>query len=85
MRPLVARGHSSRGIVIGADDTVPELTVTTGGWHWHPAGADIATSPDMHLGGPDVTMAEAKRRVVERFLEFRQRDGSLPLIYQCAV
>jgi len=30
-------------------------------------------------------MAEAKRRVVERFLEFRQRDGSLPLIYQCAV
>jgi len=85
VRPLVARGHSSRGIIIGADDTVPELTVTTDGWHWHPAGADIATSPDMHLGGPDVTMAEAKRRVVERFLEFRQRDGSLPLIYQCAV
>jgi len=39
----------------------------------------------MHLGGPEMTMAEARRRVVERFLTFRQRDGSLPLIYQCAV
>jgi hypothetical protein len=39
----------------------------------------------MYLGGPEVTMGEAKRRVLERFLRFRQRDGSLPLIYQCAV
>lgn len=85
VRPLVARGHSAAGVVIGEDDTVPELTVTADGWHWHPAGADLATSPDMHLGGPEVSMAEAKRRVVERFLTFRQRDGSLPLIYQCAV
>jgi len=83
VRPLVARGHSDAGI--GPDDTVPELTATTDGWHWHPAGADLATSPDMHLGGPEMTMAEARRRVVERFLTFRQRDGSLPLIYQCAV
>ena len=30
-------------------------------------------------------MAEAKRRVVELFLALRQRDGSLPLIYNCAV
>ncbi len=85
VRPLVARGHSDAGIAIGPDDTVPELTATTDGWHWHPAGADLATSPDMHLGGPEMTMAEARRRVVERFLTFRQRDGSLPLIYQCAV
>ncbi len=85
VRPLVARGHSTRGISIGTDDTVPELTASADGWHWHPAGADVATSPDMHLGGPQVSMAEAKRRVVERFLTYRQRDGSLPLIYQCAV
>lgn len=85
VRPLIARGHSGDGMAIGEDDTVPELTVTTDGWHWHPAGADVATSPDMHLGGPEVPMAEAKRRVVERFLELRRRDGSLPTIYQCAV
>ena len=85
VRPLIARGHSHEGMAIGEDDTVPELTVTADGWHWHPAGADVATSPDMHLGGPEVPMAEAKRRVVERFLELRRRDGSMPTIYQCAV
>jgi len=85
VRPLVARGHSSQGLVITEDDTVPELTVSADGWHWHPAGADLGTSPDMHLGGPEVAMGEAKRRVVERFLTLRQRDGTLPLIYHCAV
>ena len=85
VRPLIARGHSTEGMTIGEDDTVPELTITADGWHWHPAGADVATSPDMLLGGPDLSMAEAKRRVVEQFLTFRQRDGSLPTIYQCAV
>lgn len=84
-RPLVARGHSGAGLSIGEGNTVPELTVTADGWHWHPAGADVGTSPDMLLGGPELTMAEARRRVVERFLRWRQRDGSLPLIYQCAV
>ncbi len=85
VRPLVARGHSTGGLVITEDDTVPELTVSADGWHWHPAGADLGTSPDMHLGGPEVAMGEAKRRVVERFMTLRQRDGTLPLIYHCAV
>jgi uncharacterized Fe-S cluster-containing radical SAM superfamily protein len=85
VRPLVMRGHSEAGLPIGEDNTVPELTVTADGWHWHPAGADVQTSPDMLLGGPEVSMAEAKRRVVETFLRLRQSDGSLPLIYNCAV
>jgi predicted phosphodiesterase len=85
VRPLVQRGHSDGGVAIGADNTVPELTVTADGWHWHPAGADADTSPDMLLGGPDVGMAEAKRRIVETFLRLRQSDGSLPLVYHCAV
>ncbi|MGH3549845.1 MAG: radical SAM protein [Pseudonocardiaceae bacterium] len=85
VRPLVKRGHSHDGVAIDTDNTVPELTVTTDGWHWHPAGADLDTSPDMLLAGPDVSMAEAKRRAVELFLRLRQRDGSLPLIYNCAV
>jgi hypothetical protein len=72
-------------VAIDTDNTVPELTVTADGWHWHPAGADVGTSPDMLLAGPDVSMAEAKRRAVELFLTLRQRDGSLPLIYNCAV
>jgi predicted phosphodiesterase len=85
VRPLVKRGHSADGVAIDTDNTVPELTVTTDGWHWHPAGADLDTSPDMLLAGPEVSMAEAKRRAVELFLRLRQRDGSLPLIYNCAV
>jgi hypothetical protein len=55
------------------------------GWHWHPAGADLDTSPDMLLAGSEVSMAEAKRRAVELFLRLRQRDGLLPLVYNCAV
>lgn len=85
VRPLIKRGHSDDGITIGEDNTVPELTVTADGWHWHPAGADVDTSPDMLLGGPELAMAEAKRRVVETFLRLRQQDGSLPVIYNCAV
>jgi hypothetical protein len=85
VRPLVKRGHSAGGVAIDTDNTVPELTVTADGWHWHPAGADVGTSPDMLLAGPEVSMAEAKRHVVELFLTLRQRDGSLPLIYNCAV
>ncbi len=85
VRPLVKRGNSDDGIVIDEDNTVPELTATTDGWHWHPAGADVGTSPDMLLGSPEIGMAEAKRRAVELFLRLRQRDGSLPLVYNCAV
>jgi len=85
VRPLVKRGHASEGVAIGEDNTVPELTVTADGWHWHPAGADADTSPDMLLGGPEVSMTEAKRRAVELFLQLRQGDGSLPLVYNCAV
>lgn len=85
VRPLVKRGNSAEGIEIDDANTVPELAVTADGWHWHPAGADTQTSPDMFLGGTEVPMSEAKRRAVERFLLLRQSDGSLPHIYHCAV
>ena len=85
VRPLIKRGFSDSGLVVDEGNTVPELAVTADGWHWHPAGADVETSEDMLLAGPDVSMAEAKRRAVERFLTLRQGDGSLPLIYNCAV
>lgn len=85
VRPLIKRGFSDSGLVVDEANTVPELAVSTDGWHWHPAGADIETSEDMLLAGPDVSMAEAKRLAVERFLTLRQGDGSLPLIYNCAV
>jgi len=86
VRPLVRRGFSSdAGVEIDETNTVPELTVTTDGVHWHPAGADIETSPDMLLAPGQVPLAEGKRLVVERFLTLRQADGSLPMIYNCAV
>jgi len=86
VRPLVRRGFSTdAGIEIDEANTVPELTVTTDGVHWHPAGADIETSPDMLLAAGEVPLAEAKRLVIERFLTLRQADGSLPIAYNCAV
>ena len=85
VRPLIKRGFSDTGISVDETNTVPELAVTTDGIHWHPAGADIDTSPDMLLATGEVPLAEAKRLVVERFLRLRQRDGTLPLIYNCAV
>ncbi|MDQ6875604.1 MAG: radical SAM protein [Actinomycetota bacterium] len=85
VRPLIKRGFSDAGLVVDEANTVPELAVSTDGWHWHPAGADVETSGDMLLAGPDTSMAEAKRLAVERFLTLRQGDGSLPLIYNCAV
>ncbi|MEJ7845082.1 MAG: radical SAM protein [Acidimicrobiales bacterium] len=85
VRPLVQRGVSTSGMEIWDLTTVPELTVTTDGVHWHPAGADVDTSPDMLLAAGEVPLAQAKRLVVERFLTLRQQDGSLPTVYGCAV
>jgi len=90
VRPLVARGFSTEGAVIEDTNTVPEVAVTADGVHWHPAGADLETSPDMLLAAhptPEqwVPLAEAKRLAVERFLVLRRNDGSLPLVYNCAV
>jgi diadenosine tetraphosphatase ApaH/serine/threonine PP2A family protein phosphatase len=85
VRPLVRRGFSDDGVEIDEGNTVPELTVTMDGVHWHPAGADVETSPDMLLAAGPVGLAEAKRLVTERFLRLRQHDGSLPVAYNCAV
>lgn len=90
VRPLVARGVSSEGAEIADTNTVPELAVTADGVHWHPAGADVGTSPDMLLAAHPsatewVSLAEAKRLATERFLMLRRADGSLPLVYNCAV
>ena len=90
VRPLVARGFSAEGLEISDETTVPELAVTTDGMHWHPAGADLETSPDMLLAAHPsptqwVSLAEGKRLTVERFLTLRLRDGSLPTAYHCAV
>lgn len=90
VRPLVQRGFSDAGAEISDLNTVPELAVTADGVHWHPAGADVETSPDMLLArhdSPDrwVPLSEGKRLAVEHFLTLRRADGSLPLVYNCAV
>jgi uncharacterized Fe-S cluster-containing radical SAM superfamily protein len=92
VRPLVARGFAAgadaaTGAVEVSDAVmVPELTITADGAHWHPVGADLESSPDFLVaGGGDVTLADAKRSIVERFLALRQADGSLPAAFRCAV
>jgi predicted phosphodiesterase/uncharacterized Fe-S cluster-containing radical SAM superfamily protein len=86
VRPLVKRGFADQGIEVSDQVMVPELTITADGAHWHPVGGDLESSPDLLvMRGGDVSLADAKRAIVERFLELRQADGSLPRAYRCAV
>ena len=85
VRPLVRRGASLEGLDVSDAVMVPELTVTADGLHWHPVGGDTASSPDLLLARGELPLREAKRMVVERFLELRREDGSLPHAYRCAV
>jgi diadenosine tetraphosphatase ApaH/serine/threonine PP2A family protein phosphatase/uncharacterized Fe-S cluster-containing radical SAM superfamily protein len=93
VRPLVRRGFAAgagaaaAALAIDVSDAVmvPELTITADGAHWHPVGADLASSPDFLVARGDVSLAEAKRLIVERFLTLRQADGSLPQAFHCAV
>jgi predicted phosphodiesterase/pyruvate-formate lyase-activating enzyme len=85
VRPLLRRGFSGDGMAIGEDSTVPEVTVTADGLYWHPAGADRATSPDMHLAPAGTSLSTGKRIVTERFFTARLADGSLPAPYRCAI
>jgi hypothetical protein len=73
------------GVQVSDSVIVPELTVTTDGVHWHPVGADRDSSPDLLVAGGELPLAEAKRRIVERFLALRQADGTLPAAFWCAV
>ncbi|HEX5496466.1 MAG TPA: radical SAM protein [Mycobacteriales bacterium] len=85
VRPLLHRGLSRHGLDIDRESSVPELTVTADGLHWHPAGADLATSPDMHLAPTGTTLERGKQLVTERFLAARLADGSLPRPVRCAI
>jgi len=90
VRPLVQRGFAADAAAAGAMQVsdavmVPELTITADGAHWHPVGADIASCPDFLVAAGDISLAHAKRLVVERFLVLRQADGSLPDAFHCAV
>ncbi|MGR8009499.1 radical SAM protein [Streptomyces hypolithicus] len=85
VRPLLRRGFAETGIEISEDTSIPELTVSGGGLHWHPAGADVTTSPDMHLAPPGTPIAAGKQLVTERFFTARLADGSLPRPVHCAI
>jgi pyruvate-formate lyase-activating enzyme/diadenosine tetraphosphatase ApaH/serine/threonine PP2A family protein phosphatase len=90
VRPLVARGLAVGAAGAGAIEVsdaimVPELTITADGAHWHPVGADLGSCPDFLLARGEVSLVDAKRLVIERFLELRQADGSLPDAFRCAV
>ena len=88
VRPLVKRGFAAEvddAMVVDQGVTVPELTVTADGLHWHPIGGDLDASPDMVVGLGPLSLAEGKRRIVQRFLELRLEDGSLPAAFQCAI
>ena len=88
VRPLVRRGFAAGlpgAIAVSDAVMVPELTITADGAHWHPVGGDRDACPDFVVAEGPVALAEAKRRIVERFLALRQADGTLPQAFHCAV
>ncbi|MGK5448610.1 radical SAM protein [Streptomyces radiopugnans] len=85
VRPLLRRGFSGTGLEVGEESSIPELTVTADGLHWHPAGADLATSPDLHLAPAGAPLEAGKQLVTERLFTARLTDGSLPRPVHCAV
>jgi len=88
VRPLVARGFAEdaeSGVAVSEALMVPELTITADGAHWHPVGGDLDASPDFVVAEGEVSLAEAKRAIVERFLTLRQADGTLPEAFHCAI
>ena len=88
VRPLVKRGFAEdveEGMEVSEPVIVPELTVTADGVHWHPIGGDLDSSPDMVVARGEMPLAEAKRLIVQRFLELRLGDGSLPAAFHCAI
>ncbi|MFH9071380.1 radical SAM protein [Streptomyces alboflavus] len=85
VRPLLRRGFSDTGVEIGENTSIPELTVSADGLHWHPAGADRTTSPDLHLAPAGTPLERGQQLVTERFFTARLTDGSLPRPVHCAI
>ncbi|MBT2429648.1 radical SAM protein [Streptomyces sp. ISL-112] len=85
VRPLLRRGFAETGVEIGEDSSIPELTVTADGLHWHPAGADLATSTDLHLAPAGTSLTAGQQLVTERFFAARLNDGTLPRPVHCAI
>jgi hypothetical protein len=88
VRPLVRRGLAAdepSGVQVNEALIAPELTVTADGVHWHPIGGDVESSPDLLVAAGEVPLGQAKQAIVERFLELRQADGTLPTAFRCAV
>jgi MoaA/NifB/PqqE/SkfB family radical SAM enzyme len=94
VRPHVARGfaadlpgRAAAGAIKVCDGVMaPELTITADGAHWHPVGGDLESSPDFLVArGADVTLADAKRLIVERYRVLHEDDGARPAAFRCAV
>ncbi len=84
VRPLIKRGESESGMEVEGSMLVPELTVSAEGVAWHPAGVNDAGITDLLISSEIFPLRQAVEAVVERFLEYRQLDGSLPRAYHCA-
>ncbi|CAN5124247.1 hypothetical protein BH24ACT19_BH24ACT19_10880 [soil metagenome] len=84
VRPLIKRGESDEGMEIEGSMLVQELTVSSEGVAWHPAGVNVAGITDLLISREIFPLRRPVEYAVERFLEYRQLDGSLPRAYHCA-
>ncbi len=76
VRPLAKRGFSREGLEVGANNLVPEVTVTIEGVFWHPLASP--TSTDMRVSEQIFPLAAAVE-CIQQQLEVIARTGKASL------
>lgn len=70
VRPLLKRGFAERGLEVGKESLVPELTVDANGVYWHPSGTD----EDL-LVTPDTSSLRVALEEIARLMLARESGG----------
>lgn len=78
VRPLTRRGFSADGIVLTAEELLPELTVTLDGVFWHPQSAGEAM-----LLSREIFPLSAALELMRANLAALGSDGPMPQSYRC--
>ena len=66
VRPLLRRGFSEEGLLVGKETLMPELTVDNAGVYWHPAGTDDDLRVARDQGTLRVALEEVARLLATR-------------------
>lgn len=81
IRRIALRGFATKGVAVGRDDLVPELTITADGVYWHPVGADDA---DLLISPEIFPLAAAFAKAQQDLAEARAHGDRIARLFYCA-